>query len=918
VSAEDIWDVVSKVQFDNEASVETRLVLPLLASLGYAPEDVAPKFPVVFREGSKGRKHEADFVVFANAERTRDASLFVVEVKHPGEPLDDAKGQAESYSNILRTPVYIVTNGSHFQIWQMQTAQESLPLIDTQVVNLAANRGRIEILLAKPALIKLCNSLELKAIRVGPVDLSAYLRHTEARCHSGLRISRRLQHLDRVISSTDVLPLGTSIYISGESGLGKSDLSRELVLHQASALATGVDPRPPVRVDLPDVAIVGRGLLSYVHDRLRAHVPSVDTDHAFRYFIASTGIVLIADGYDRVPLAARPSILAESRALLDDFPRLQIVLLGRDRVEPAINALEHAALLPLSPEEQRQLAERADASFALRNLGAPLDRLCESPYFLQLVLADVRATRRTPSDLVPLFRRWLDRLLSADEPDTATRLCREEAMKVLATATVGSSIMLSQAVGVLDAHKLQQSTLDDLIRLGAVTGIEALELQHEIVADFLRAEAFVSKTDRAVLPAEISSMNLESGSAFPILLAALLPSRDAQRALWRRLLRIGPPLYLTALRYRADASAVSLTSREAQEALLEDIVESVDDFLDMYMPELGPTIRAHLSGDDGDVVRLSIRGKCWDDRTVTYAYALGQMASTRVTVTDVVAEANSSSGRGFRGQDLLLSGMRRDGGREIGTHDLRAILKTLVKNFELEGGVVWSREYLWSVLPTIAWSDQEDPTALPIHELRARLETSNGCVPNSNYDLMPVSPILAALDVLIAAGDLTVSQHHLKLDTRTRDGILEFTRQKYDRAISAYRDLVSRYFSQVAAHLRHFPQMPIRFDVAVGLGGGIHDFIEYARWAPVPTWNAATVVSWADEPPRSLVDEDSVRWMRRSLEALDRPTTTISFGGWDGRIHDEFGATAVARQVTEWLMDDVHYLFRPMGVDWPS
>jgi len=919
MSFADFWDHVAELRFDNEASVETRLVAPLLSSLGYGPDDVAPKYPVVFHKGSRGRKHEADFVCFADSGRTRDSSLLVVEVKRPDEDLEDAKLQAESYSSALRVPVYVLTNGVQFQLWQMQTTRESELLIDVSVLSLTEERGRLESILGKTALLALCQSLKLKTIKPGTLDFSGYLRQIEPRCYSPLRISRRLQYRDQVISSTDALALGSCIYLSGGSGLGKSDLSRELVLHQASALASGVEQRPPVRVDLPDVVVVGKGLLSYVHDRLRAHVSALATEATFRSFLTSTGIVLIVDGYDRVPLAARPSVLAESRALACDYPKLQLVLLGRGTIDPTIEAIQHVTLLPLDAAEQRQVAERARASFALHNLGAPLDRLCENPYFLQLLIADAQATRTAAHEIVPLFRRWLDRLLSGDHPNAEVRLYRDEAMKALAIATSAAPVTLAQAMAVLDQHHIPRATLDDLLRLGAIAGGNAFELEHEIVADFLRAEVLVSEVPAHSLPAAISTLDLSTDSSFPILLAALLPSREAQRALWRRLLRIGAPLYLAAVRYRADSSAASLSDPGAQEHLLEDILDSVDDFLDTYIPTLGPIVRARLSHGNDLMDRIAIRGQCSGERMVTYAYAPVLGEAQRLVVTDPVLEHRLGSTLGFRGRDLHLSGMRRDGGREIGTRDVRAEVKNLVEHFELPGGVEWSREYLWSLLPTVSWRGEVDPLGIPVQDLRVLVVAAGSRIPTLDYEETDTRPLLAAIDTVIAAGDQTVGEHRPQLDTQTRDGMIEFTRQKYDRAIAAYRDLITRHFSGVAAHLRHFPQMPIRFDIAIGAGGGVHQFVEYPRWLPVASWeDATTVVTWTDEPAQGLGDEATARTIRHALEALGRPGETISFGGWDTRLHDEYGATAVARQVTEWLMADVHYLFRPIGVDWPG
>ena len=78
-----------------EGNVELRLIIPLLHALGYEDEDIHAKYPVIFQQGRRGRKPEADFVCFYGALHNRDTSLLVVEAKKPGEALRDGKAQSE-------------------------------------------------------------------------------------------------------------------------------------------------------------------------------------------------------------------------------------------------------------------------------------------------------------------------------------------------------------------------------------------------------------------------------------------------------------------------------------------------------------------------------------------------------------------------------------------------------------------------------------------------------------------------------------------------------------------------------------------------------------------------------------------------------------------------------------------------------
>jgi hypothetical protein len=76
-SKDQFWSEISRQTFENEAEVETRLILPLLGALNYAAEDIRPKYPVIFQEGRRGRKPETDFAVFGEKPHCRATSFSI-------------------------------------------------------------------------------------------------------------------------------------------------------------------------------------------------------------------------------------------------------------------------------------------------------------------------------------------------------------------------------------------------------------------------------------------------------------------------------------------------------------------------------------------------------------------------------------------------------------------------------------------------------------------------------------------------------------------------------------------------------------------------------------------------------------------------------------------------------------------------
>lgn len=125
----DSWEKLAGAMATDEATVELQFVLPLLALLGYGNEDIAPKHSVIFQEGRKGRPHEADFAIFNGGGRSKDDALLIVEAKKAGESLADARRQAESYAANVGAPFLLCTNGEAIEVWQVQLASTSRPLI---------------------------------------------------------------------------------------------------------------------------------------------------------------------------------------------------------------------------------------------------------------------------------------------------------------------------------------------------------------------------------------------------------------------------------------------------------------------------------------------------------------------------------------------------------------------------------------------------------------------------------------------------------------------------------------------------------------------------------------------------------------------------------------------------------------------
>lgn len=122
----DRWlTTIATKEFNSEKEVEIRFVLPLLERLNYSEDDRADGYPVEQIVGVRKARTEADFVLFAGLDRSKDSALMVVEAKKVGKNLADHVGQARSYAMFLGTPYFLVTNGDDIRVFLYRSPIES-------------------------------------------------------------------------------------------------------------------------------------------------------------------------------------------------------------------------------------------------------------------------------------------------------------------------------------------------------------------------------------------------------------------------------------------------------------------------------------------------------------------------------------------------------------------------------------------------------------------------------------------------------------------------------------------------------------------------------------------------------------------------------------------------------------------------
>jgi hypothetical protein len=920
----------------SEADVELRLVLPLLAALGYKTEDVAPKYPIVFREGRIGRKPEADFVCFNGPLRNRDTSLLVVEAKEPGEALPNGKTQGESYAANLRAPLLLLTNGQLLEVWQLNSTQESERVFYANVSSLAARRGELEPLLAKAAVVDYCRRFHVKTILTASSDFGRYetaeLSRTAEYAASVPRTLRRLAadesealHSDRLLTECP-----TGAVIVAPSGYGKTTLSKRLLRHAIEQRWRDGSKRLPFDVPVPDIEQTQLGILEFMQQRVCAHQPGL-TLASLTEGVRTSGAIVFLDGFDRASSTYQRRLGTEITNLNRDYPRLQIFVFSRAAARPAAS-LPLFTLELLSEVEKRELEKvvldhgQATAVSVIGAMSPTLSALCANPLLLRLSLDYWKREGAFPRQLIPLFRSWLETVLNHDGYQAVASITRERALTVIASATREGSVSGADVLRLLADNGLPAPILDELIRCDAVRlSGAAVEVQHEALADYLRARQITEASESDLL-AQFPALPMPEDSFFPVLLMAHLPTLRLQSALWKRLTEAGPSIYFDALRYRFDVSAElsALDPDKLSEQYLTELLDGLEQPLGTFFAPLRETVVETLTGELGS--ELAVTGRL-NHQSGSLTYRLHVLASANAARVTIGVPPLLGI---IRGVNINKSGYRLDSARLISINLSKNSVLKAIERQGLNGGPLWAEERLIARCRFLAKEydfpfvqglslDRIEKLLLPV----ADKWISSG--PLSNNEHFAIQSLLDDVEVLRKNGKNSLDSWWHRLGWNDKEPyqddevIRRVLDEQYRRIQLVYSEVVKSTFSGISHGFIWLAQFPIRWKLTVlrqeasGIGSTV-----YFRWTPVASWSEAGAdVTFGDNPPAPVASDVT----SAELAALGRPNERFSryagfmpLSDFTGRQwnHHFDGATPVMHEVCSLLKDELEHVFSAM------
>jgi hypothetical protein len=934
-----VLDKIANKTFANEADVETRLIIPLLNALEYAPEDIHPKFPVIFQEGRKGRRNEADFAVFLGKNHDRSHSLLVIEAKHPNEKLGDGRKQGESYAANLRSPFLILTNGVEFEVWQMQISAESELVFSASISTLSAKADELSSLAAKSSVQKYAEAIRRKAISEVNCDLTAYLdaelNRTEAYKSA---IARRMYPLgapnaEMLMSPTLLDSIVEGAVVTAPSGYGKTTLAKSLLRDALSRSKRVGSSDIAIEISLPEVAIEKCTILDFARNRISSHCAQV-TAPFLRHLLRSSGGLFLLDGYDRLKPRDRDALLVQMKNLHRDFPATQIVVFSRGNSRPSLDVPVYE-LREYSSEEREAYIE---AEFVPQGIhsSAPLFRVPKTlqalfaiPLLFHLAMKYWFGKHVFPTDLSALFVSWLDSLFEAGNLSASKRLLAEAALRVFARESVKGVLPKAAILPLLQRNGIQADILDDLIACDVLrmTG-QSLEIVHEMLGDYLAA-CDITENDRQSLPKVISQIEIAHDSMLPVLLASMLRDRNDLKVLLSRLAGTDLPIYFEALRFRANISAqLSTDKTEFARGYLEDMLDGLEQPTQAFFEPLRDLINEGLAGSF--TKRLSVLGNGSPD-WINFQYSpLG--SGSRVAVGPL------NDALVARGSNLRLLGLRADSGRLLALSQLQAELKKLLENRLLHGGLEWRSERLVGWIRLLA-KETSFPLSLTnsLSEIERVLQPYKGnvlVIGRFQEIHIPVDVLLADVSALRGRGDMYLNAWWMRfgnadenlLDDQTNTAALldEFCR----KVQLVYKQVVESNFQALRQMFGFYTSLPVRWNIAIppktdrfGL-----PWMQYC-WRPVKTWaEAGAGVEFVPTAPDWVTSFDFPT-LQEELRRLGRLTkhTHVWVGSsiaprFDGRsrIGGYNGETAVMVEVCKYIKDDIERIFQNSpGADIP-
>lgn len=934
---DNFWDEVKAISSTREANVETWLVLPLLAALGYDRELIDSKVPVIFQEGRTprpGRKPEADFVIYAERPFSRATSLIVVETKRPDETLDEGRDQGESYAQNLRTPILLMTNGIRLEIWQLQVSTESVLVLECDVDELGSKRGDIEGLLSRDSIKAHCASIEYKRFDLAARDLGAY-EHAEydrvsPAARRAIRRTLRVSGTAITVRSTDLLIEQTrGAVILGASGFGKTTLADTLLSAGIERRWLSESTHLPVEIFLPDLALSATSLKHFITERIAAHKPGFRAS-TLDGIIRDQGLLIIADGFERVHDTDRREIESALRTLIRDCPSCQIFITTRTSMLTI--DLPNLDLIEYTPDDLYELGrirsiDDQAAARAFQNAPEYVYRIGEIPLLADLLLARYITDGRHATNLVSLYEAWISQIL-ASLPPVAKSLSRAT-LEDLSSETLEGPISIKRALELCRNRSDPEEALGHLVDISAISVRGAsVELRHEALADYFRATSYWRSSQQTGVTA-LDALSFSTSSQFGLLFIATAPTRNDRAAAWQAVARADMQLAIHSLHFAAGSELLSDNNIEVEAVeFLNDINSTIENLICAHLEPVGHLLRREIAGIN--VNRLGISGSV-SAEDVAYSFFEADGVSTSVRLE---APAGGVLAPRLYGHALRRVGYGPEAGRILGAKRVKEALIAQIMTRSLPGGRVWTEELVFGRLRHLAREYHAPVSNLDLQGALSILHVDRDAFVGGGLrggQSFVISDLMADITALIDQGIISIPEwsegvEALNLrDAADRDRFGRIINEFYRRVQIAYGEIVDQSFPGIREHLHTLTLMPLRYECEVELHNrrGYEDATLHYRRFPAASYSTAGAdITFPDVLTNFDGNEAVQVYLARVNALLARFGRSRAIGpaqwGWQGipdfegrdtnfdGLQDE---SVVVRTTMKWLKRDIESIF---------
>ncbi|MBE6472173.1 MAG: NACHT domain-containing protein [Coriobacteriaceae bacterium] len=596
-------------QLNSEEDVRAKVVMKLLAILGYPSEFISTEVPVYYNEGrSKPSPKKADAMCYtkktakpdretALSDEYRDTTLLAVEVKGPDEELDDARTQAEFYTHWTRAPLYCITNGTSFRFF-------------VSVLNAADKQFSAETPseLAKtwPRIYTEFSFERAKAIKTEAISERDRVRPILARyCEQVIQMTKsdsieRTVHRGRTkesVTSADLAKANSSMLISGEPGIGKSELIASLASELARYYLDGESTRIPVILE-------ARGWsrqYSSLEDGAACAIAKTTPEISGEFVAANPDLFcLMVDGLDEA--RKDRDLLLNELALYARRERSQIICSSRVESDCSIIGIDCVRLDSLSNEQVIGFLKANGIYHAHSVMSRFSDagrKLMQNPLHLSCLVRFlyVQGDNAVPRNLSAVYDECITSMLDFKiEPDAemdssyVRRQLGSYALKKLLdpeTLPLRSfliSAMTAEEANQIEAHGKRSGLL---VKTHDGTDFSHCVLQEYLAADYLAHQSksyiksFCEKHGHEKLLANLFQ-----------LLCGCIKSGDKQAVVFDYLECNNLALYMDCLRGRQNLSeqVQDAPSKEEIEAIARQALKSYINISAIYLEAMKPHI----------------------------------------------------------------------------------------------------------------------------------------------------------------------------------------------------------------------------------------------------------------------------------------------------------------------------------------